>query len=376
MGKLFALAALATVALLSTGCGTPGAPQAPSLKLPEPVTDLTAVRAGDIVTLHWTMPKKTTDHLLIAKQIHGPVRVRVCRKVGASNDCQTAGETSFAAEAIGDFHDPLPAALISGAPRQLSYFVELKNKPGPAGRSAGLSNAAIVLAGAAPPAITGLAAEVRADGVALHWNPAATSASTAVRLHRTLLNPKPAGKSKESGPLKPEAESLQRDLLVEAPAGQGAPENAALDATAKFGETYQYIAQRVDRVSLDGKDLELAGENSAPIRVDVVDTFPPAVPRRLAAVYVPDEKTIDLSWEPDTEPDLAGYIVYRIQTGSATSPATEWKRVSGEQPLTGPAFRDSTVEAGHSYRYAVTAIDQTGHESKRSAEAEETVSNP
>jgi fibronectin type 3 domain-containing protein len=85
---------------------------------------------------------------------------------------------------------------------------------------------------------------------------------------------------------------------------------------------------------------------------------------------VPEEKTIDLSWQPDTEEDLAGYIVYRAESDG------DWKRISGAQPLTGPAYRDAAVEAGHSYRYAVSAIDLTGHESKRSAEAQETVPNP
>jgi hypothetical protein len=34
------------------------------------------------------------------------------------------------------------------------------------------------------------------------------------------------------------------------------------------------------------------------------------------------------------------------------------------------------VQAGHTYIYAVSAIDQGGHVSGRSAEAEETVPNP
>jgi hypothetical protein len=40
-------------AILLSGCGTPGAPQPPSLKLPERVTDLTAVRAGNSVVLNF-----------------------------------------------------------------------------------------------------------------------------------------------------------------------------------------------------------------------------------------------------------------------------------------------------------------------------------
>jgi len=51
--------------LAITGCGTPGAPLPPSLKLPDPVTDLSAARTGNQVTLTWTMPKKNKDKLLL-----------------------------------------------------------------------------------------------------------------------------------------------------------------------------------------------------------------------------------------------------------------------------------------------------------------------
>jgi hypothetical protein len=345
------------------GCGTPGAPQPPSLKLPEKVTNLTAVRAGNSVALHWTMPKKTTDHLLIK----GPVPAQICRRE-ESGDCQPAGQVSFAPGAEGEISEALPASLAAGKPRQLDYFVELKN---PKGRSAGPSNAAIVLAGASPAAVTDLSAEVRADGVALHWS---GSDVTLVRLHRKLLTPAATPKKQESGPMKPSPEPVLRDLLVEAPAaGQKA---GALDSTAHFGEVYEYSAQRIERVQVDGKTLELAGAISDPVRADMIDTFPPAVPQGLVAVLVPEEKTIDLSWQPDTEEDLAGYIVYRADANADADRSADWKRISGAQPLAGPAFRDATAQQGHSYRYSVSAIDLTGHESKRSAEAQESVPNP
>jgi fibronectin type 3 domain-containing protein len=38
-----------------------------------------------------------------------------------------------------------------------------------------------------------------------------------------------------------------------------------------------------------------------------------------------------------------------------------------------PAFRDTHVEAGKTYQYAVTAVDERGNESAHSAEASETV---
>jgi hypothetical protein len=220
--------------------------------------------------------------------------------------------------------------------------------------------------------VSGLAAEVRADGVALHWNGGGT---TLVRLHRTLLTPAaPQTNAAQNGPLKPQQEPVLRDLLVEGlPLGQAPGAGQApgtLDRTARFGKVYEYTAQSLIRVQEKGAAMELAGANSTPVRVNVVDTFPPAVPQGLAAVYVPEQKTIDLSWEPDTEEDLAGYIVYRADPGG------DWKRISGAQPLVGAAYRDASAEPGHSYRYAISVIDQLGHESKRSVEGAESVPNP
>ena len=57
--------ALAFVLMFSgvalAGCGMPGAPQPPSLDLPQRVGDLSAVRTGNQVALKWSMPKRDTD---------------------------------------------------------------------------------------------------------------------------------------------------------------------------------------------------------------------------------------------------------------------------------------------------------------------------
>ena len=363
-----ALLALGGIASALSGCGTPAAPQPPSLKLPAPVEDLTAARAGDTVTLHWTTPRRTTDRLLIKDA----VRAQICRKT-VSESCEHAGEITVNAASAAEFHDTLPAALLTGQPRIIRYFVELKS---PHGKSAGLSNAAEILAGSAPGPITGLTAEVRADGVALHWR---QGDATSVRLHRTLLTPAPkksakqnsgSGKSGKS-PMPAAQEPVDRNLLVESPSS--AALSGSLDASAHFGESYSYTAQRVARIEQNGKTLELGGPVSEPIRVEVIDRFPPAVPRDLAAVAAAEDKSIDLSWTPDTDADLAGYIVYRHSADSSTG---SWERISGSQPLVAAAWRDTTAAPGHAYRYRVTAIDQTGHESAPSDEAQETLPNP
>jgi hypothetical protein len=354
----FALAAGFALA----GCGTPGAPQPPSLNLPVPVTDLAANRAGNQVSLTWSMPKRTTDKLLLRNNV--AVTVRVCRKQGAGACVVAGSELAFAPGAEGSFSETLPAALSAGQPRPLSYFVEIRNRNG---RSAGLSNAAQVLAGQAPAPVAGLSAEVRKQGVVLKWTPAAGQEFPAqvVRLHRKLLTPPPA--KPQEGPLAPQPEPLNQKLLVEAG-------NRALDKEIRFGQSYEYRAQRVARVTVDGKPLELEGELSAPVRVQASDVFPPEAPTDLAAVATTSEdgaeNAIDLSWQPVADADLAGYAVYRRESEAA------WQRISPVEPLVPPAFHDAQVHPGHTYRYAISAIGQNGHESARSTETQETVPNP
>jgi hypothetical protein len=341
------------------GCGTPGAPQPPSLNLPDQVTDLSAVRMGDRVSLTWTMPKRSTDKVMLKSNID----VRVCRREERGVCEAAATKVILAPGESGSFSETLPQPLASGPPRTLTYFVELRNTKG---RSAGLSNGAIVLAGQAPSPVQGLQAEVRKDGVVLHWDP--ESDQLDVRLHRKLLNPL-QGKPKE-GLFTPPPEPIEANLLVDS----GARSGHAIDKTIRFGETYEYSAQRVKRVEADGKSLELDGALSTPIRVEAIDIFPPAVPAGLVAVATAGAEgappAIDLSWQPDSESGLAGYIVYR-QEGDAG-----WQRISPAQPLVGPAFHDAQVRPGDTYRYAVSAISQSGHESGRSAEATDTVPNP
>src|SRR5271165_150713 len=213
---LVVLAAGMAAALNLTGCGTPGAPLPPSLKLPDPVTNLSAVRTGDQVTLAWTMPRKNTDKLLI----NGDIPVQVCRSE-ASGPCHPVpANLFFAPDAKAIFTETLPAPLASGAPRPLTYFVELLS---PHGRSAGPSNAANVLAGEAPASVTGLSAQLRKDGVVLHWNPeSAAWPNTVVRLHRKLLSPQTqaesaAKPSSQQGLLAPPKEPTEQSLLVDSP---------------------------------------------------------------------------------------------------------------------------------------------------------------
>lgn len=363
VGRSAWVAGLVVAAALS-GCGMPGAPMPPTLNLPVAVNDLAATRTGERVRLTWTMPTKNTDKLLLKDK----VQVRVCRRQGEAPECVVVGNVQLAPGAAGGASEELPEELATGVPRALTYFVELMNKNG---RSAGLSNPAVVAAGEAPAAVLGLDAQVQKVGVVLHWSAALDGPeATAMRLQRKLLTPPVAVKSPR-GPLAPEPEPAEQNLLVEV---KDRAQVGAVDKDIRFGQTYEYRAQRVLRVRVEGTMMELDGPLSEPVRVEAKDVFPPATPKGLAAVAVAGQNGaapgIDLDWEPNTETDLAGYIVYRREGGG------DWERISPTVPVVGPGYHDAHVEAGHTYEYAVTAIDQSGHESLRSTPEHETVPNP
>jgi fibronectin type 3 domain-containing protein len=112
----------------------------------------------------------------------------------------------------------------------------------------------------------------------------------------------------------------------------------------------------------NGAALESA--DSRPAIVTPKDIFPPAAPQGLVAAVLPSaaEAVVDLSWSINSEPDVAGYRVYR----------SESEGVRGE-PLSAdlspsPAYRDATAQSGHRYWYSVTAIDRAGNESVPSAQ--------
>jgi fibronectin type 3 domain-containing protein len=120
-------------------------------------------------------------------------------------------------------------------------------------------------------------------------------------------------------------------------------------------------------VKIDGVQFELRGELSAPATLVLSDRFSPAIPTGLAAVpgAQGETPTIDLSWQPNTETDLAGYNVYRRE--GASNP---FVRITAT-PVAGPGFSDATAILGHTYTYRVTAIDSTGNESQASNEVTE-----
>jgi hypothetical protein len=356
--SLFFLSLAAVLPFLAA-CGMVAPPQPPSLYLPQPVTDLTATRVGNDVHLHWTMPKRTTDRVLLK----GDQDAHICRSL-ANGPCDPAGDAKFAPETGADFTDHLPAVLTSGPRRLVTYTVELRNRRA---RTAGPSNSAWTAAGTAPSPAVAFTADIHTDGVLLHWQPA-PDASTIIRIQRTLV-PKQGVTAKQSSAQARKGAEAAAQQTLEVSYASGHDPAHAFDKDAAFDQTYRYTAQRIEALTLATHKIDIASDPSPTVTLNTRDIFPPAVPTGLVAVSSPDEHAIDLSWSPNTENDLAGYIVYRREAESSAAPT----RISPAQPIAGPAFRDAAAVPGKRYGYSISAIDQDKNESARSPEVEESL---
>lgn len=126
-----------------------------------------------------------------------------------------------------------------------------------------------------------------------------------------------------------------------------------VDRGAKFGQPRVYSL-----VAIHPK-----GAESVPVADLVItpdDIFPPAIPAGLAAI--PGIGTIEIAWERSPDTDVAGYRIYR-SAGGTPMEAVGVMSVAA-------AYSDREIKSGVNYRYAVTAIDQKGNESPKSASIE------
>ena len=92
----------------------------------------------------------------------------------------------------------------------------------------------------------------------------------------------------------------------------------------------------------------------------LLDTAPPAPPGGLGAT-VEGTDSVRVHWAANSEPDLAGYHVYR-----ALDPNALFARLT-TSAVTTNEYLDTTAPDTLSVWYSVTAVDVTGNESARSA---------
>ena len=323
-----ALPALAAAALLGTGCAYIGSPLPPLANVPAPIADLAAIERGSRIIVQFTPPPRTTEGVAIKKPLTLDLRI------GPAATPLNLGE--WAAEAR---REP-PAPVRNGIARYEIPCAQWTGKEvliaaraiGANGKDSGWSNQ-VILPVVAPPQVPARGrAEATADGVRLTWS----GPGSRFRILR-----------RDAG-----GEKYETQATVS--------EREWVDPTSEFGKLYSYMVQAL--VDLGG-GKEAESEIAEPVALTPVDTFPPAVPANLRAAAAP--ASIELAWDRDTEADLAGYRVYRAE-GSG-----EFARVAEVSQI--PTYSDHAIDPGKTYRYAVSAFDQAGNESRRSEPVEVSV---
>ena len=128
----------------------------------------------------------------------------------------------------------------------------------------------------------------------------------------------------------------------------------------ELGKTYFYRVRSVAPPSAGG----IESLDSDRVEVTNKDIYPPKPPSEVAAIS--NGESISLVWSPNTEPDLAGYVVYR------SGPEKKFERIS-DSLLTTASLVDSSVVKGQTYIYRIKAIDQKANASDFSEEVSEKV---
>ena len=314
---------LVAAALLYVGCGYVGEPQAPLANVPPRVSDLAALQRGGAIVAQFTVPTKTTEGHPIPKPLKLDLRIGTADQFEENQWAEHARQIPPGTLANGTARYEIPAADWTGKEVILGVRAVAGN-----GKRSPWSNFVIVPVVAPPQKPSGIVPAVILQGVRLTWQ----GRGTDFRIFRKTGNG-------EYAPL------------------ATVPSHEWTDTATEFGTRYTYLVQSI--VKLDNRkeaESELSDEASIVPR----DIFPPAAPQGLQGTAAPN--SIELNWERNTEADLNGYRVYRGEGNGALDRIADVSAV--------PSYSDRKVEHGKSYHYQISAVDQSGNESPRSAPIE------
>ncbi len=321
---------LAVFPLLSlAGCGRRGAPVVPILIEPSPPGDLQAQVQRRVVVLTWSRPTANVDGTALKTL----ASFRISRRQEAQ---QTSAFSAIAtvkadkpdnAVVSGNRYAFTDEGVVVGA--RYAYQVESVNRHGIAGPPSSEATALVTVEIVAP---SDLRAEAGERTIRLAW-----SAPTR-RADGSVIDGIPGYniyRRTSPGRYGPRPINLEPVRMTE-----------FQDTDLVNDQTYYYIVRAVENQEPPWQEGLQSGEVSgAP-----VDLTPPAPPQGVRAVPGPGT-VVSLSWAPNREPDLMGYLVYR-----SDAPNRRPHRLT-ETPFAAPALSDRSVRPGGRYIYTVTAVD-------------------
>lgn len=342
--------------LAVSGCGRKGDPAPPLRFIPAATQDLRASQQGREVILSLAYPSATEAGMPLPKlervEIWELTRDLPPREDGAPApevEPPTPQEFEARAERISTFSgDDLSVAvsgdrlvfrqpLPSDAPaRPQARFYAVRSATSDRDVSEVSNLAGLVPRYPPPEPPEGFEVEQTAGGIELRWEAAPLDEgeeAVSYRIYRRDPSSRYWGDA--IGGVRPGATSY-------------------VDTTTQFDTTYIYgVTTVVQRSPL----IESAPGGAR--EVEYRDTFPPEAPGNPVALV--EEGRLRLVWEPVAATDLAGYHVYRRTPGRSGDKVHDGA-------LTRTEYVDDDVEAGSTYLYRITAVDERGNEGPPSDE--------
>lgn len=357
VGRRHAAALAVALVLVALGaCGRRGNPVPPETRVPQAVSDLSAVVREGGVEVAWTVPRRRADNSRILEP--GIARLYRVDDAGAGDprpailhDDRVRGYTEISTFRL---HDP-PSSYLRGSRityldrrslvygRRYTYVATTTDAQGRTSPPSARVSITYIASPEPPRALRG----VPGDGAArLSWQPPAKLVDgTAI-----------------TDPLTYEVLRATDPTAEPAPIGRTAPGITSFEDRGLENDRTYYYAVRALRS--EGA-ATAAGEAGERVAVTPAKTTPPAPVTGVVAL--PSRGEVRLSWQPSPEPDVATYIIYRAAGGAPPA------RVGAVRaPAT--TFLDRNVRPG-TYRYTVTAQDASAraNESRPSTEVIVTV---
>lgn len=335
-----ALIAAALTVLALGACGRRGNPVPPEVRVPQAVTDLTAVEREGGVQLSWTVARRRIDGSRLVDP--GVARLYRTDDGGAGEpraamlvDDRVRGYTEIATFRLTD----PPSSYLRGNGivytdrRGLTYgrrYTYVVTTADAQGRTSPPSARVSVTYIAPPEAPEALSAEPGDRAARLSWRPPSR-----------LVDGSPV-----TDPLAYEILRSGDPSAEPAPVARTVPGVTSFEDRSLENERPYTYAVRAIRMA---GAASATGEAGHLLTVTPVKTTPPSPPTDLVAI--PSRGEVRLAWRPSPERDVAAYVVYRAagdrpaaRVGSVRAPAT--------------TFVDREVPPG-AYRYTVTAQDAT-----------------
>jgi hypothetical protein len=343
---------------LAPTCGKRRPPLPPIEKVPQRTEQLTGIQRGNHVILMWPAPLRNAG----SGSVQSIRRADVYRVAEKPTAPLPLTEDQFAARSILVGSVSYEEIQKSGStltyidklelaePARLRYAIRYVNA---SGQRAAFSNFFLMepaVKVAEPPIVKPV--EESETAMTIKWDAPTENTDKSTPVNLLGYNVYRVLQSKPD----PDPKPLNQDPVT----GTQYP-----DKTFKFGEKYEYF---VRSVSLGTEAKHVDSQDSNRISVAPLDTYPPAPPDLPPPGAIAGR--ISLFWLPNTEPDLAGYILYR--STDSNLPLNQWNRLTPDI-YTKTTFTDTNVETGKTYYYYLIAVDTAGNQSKPSRVVSETV---